>query len=41
MRKKRFAFIPTEVYISPFWRDGFVWFGWVYWEDGKAYRYQA
>jgi hypothetical protein len=40
MRVKSFAWLPTPIYVSKYWRDGCAWLRWVYVDedDGKAYR---
>lgn len=35
---KKFCWLPTKVYSSPYYRDGFSWFSCVYELGGKCYR---
>lgn len=40
MRIKHFCWLPTKVYLTKYWRNGFRWlsFGWLDHEDGKIYE---
>jgi len=39
-RVKKFAWLPTRVHSSLYYREGFRWFSYVYWEGDKAFTHK-